>query len=157
MSTRSNIGYLHPLTAKLTYIYCHLDGYLDGVGYTLLDNYQTLEQVMELVGQGDASSISDTIDESVFYHTWRDEPWENVKPKTVDTLREYEEQMMNDIFIEYPYVFIGGRWFYLDKYETKLWQEVRKPKTVRPSGYHVHEGSDILHDVNMKHDEVLPE
>ena len=77
MSTRSNIGYME--NGKLTYIYCHFDGYLDGVGYTLLDNYNTLEQVKELVAMGDASSVDETLDESTFYHSWRDEPWEDRK------------------------------------------------------------------------------
>ena len=50
--------------------------------------------------------------------------------------------------------FVDGRWLYLDKYETKVWQEVLKPIEPRPKGYHIHKGNEFLHDINLEHDEV---
>jgi hypothetical protein len=38
-------------------IYCHWDGYLEGVGRTLFDHYQDKEKVEELINNGDISSL----------------------------------------------------------------------------------------------------
>jgi hypothetical protein len=64
MATRSSI------TAKISdgtfkSIYCHFDGYVDGVGKTLIDNYNTQEKVDALVLHGDMSSISESCEKPV--------------------------------------------------------------------------------------------
>lgn len=54
-------------------IYSHWDGYPEGLGTTLEASYKDKARVLSLVSMGDASSISDTIEESVFYHRDRGE------------------------------------------------------------------------------------
>lgn len=54
-------------------IYTHWDGYPEGLGTTLEARYKGREQVLSLVSMGDASSVGDTLAESVFYHRDRGE------------------------------------------------------------------------------------
>lgn len=56
MSTRSLIGTALD-DGGVKGIYCHYDGYLDGVGQTLVDHYTTTEKVMALMEIGDLSSL----------------------------------------------------------------------------------------------------
>ena len=63
MSTRSNIAIEDPKTKKVKVIYVHSDGYPYGVGKILNDNYTTYQKAKKLFNYGDASFLSDTIDE----------------------------------------------------------------------------------------------
>ena len=66
MATRSKIA-IENQDGTVTAIYCHWDGYVNGVGKTLFENYdrEKLEQLIEL---GDISSLGETLDETVAYH-----------------------------------------------------------------------------------------
>ena len=55
MSTRSAI--IMKTDDGYAGIYCHFDGYPSGVGQTLLDNYQDLEKVNDLIRLGDISQL----------------------------------------------------------------------------------------------------
>jgi len=65
MSTRSLIG--KKVGGNVRYIYCHFDGYPTGVGETLKNHYNTDEKVDALLNMGDASSLGETLESSVFY------------------------------------------------------------------------------------------
>jgi hypothetical protein len=56
MSTRSRIG-ISQEDGSVKSIYCHYDGYPEGVGQTLMQNYTSPVEVMELVNKGDMSSL----------------------------------------------------------------------------------------------------
>lgn len=62
MATRSMIGLLIP-DHGIVGMYCHYDGYFDGVGKTLLDHYNTYDQVHELIAlsSGAISSLGNEI------------------------------------------------------------------------------------------------
>jgi hypothetical protein len=60
MGTRSRIGVMHG--DKVKSIYCHYDGYLEGVGATLLQHYDSA-RANHLVALGDASTIGEVIGE----------------------------------------------------------------------------------------------
>ena len=60
MATRSTIA-IENADGLVFQVYCHWDGYLSGVGKTLLDHYTTPEQVHELISHGDISSLGTTI------------------------------------------------------------------------------------------------
>lgn len=57
MSTNSTIA-IEKANGQVEAIYCHWDGYLDGVGQELLDNYCCTENVQELIDEGHHSSIA---------------------------------------------------------------------------------------------------
>jgi hypothetical protein len=62
MSTRSLIGLLNA-DKSVTHIYCHFDGYPDGVGQTLLDHYTDFRKIKELIALGDLSILGSEIGE----------------------------------------------------------------------------------------------
>ena len=108
MSTRSNIAIEDPKTKKVKVIYVHSDGYPYGVGKILEENYFTYDKAKKLFNHGDASFLSDTIDECSFYA--RD--WD----REIDPAKEYRDEWMymdaikGDVFIEYIYIFKDNRW-----------------------------------------------
>ncbi len=62
MSTRSFI-HVKRTDGKWARIYCHFDGYWDGVGQTLHDHYNSQELAEALVALGDISSLGEEIGE----------------------------------------------------------------------------------------------
>jgi len=62
MATRSTIA-LEYADGTVHQIYCHWDGYLEGVGKTLLEHYMDPFKVRELMDLGDISSLGEVIGE----------------------------------------------------------------------------------------------
>lgn len=62
MSTRSFI-HVHRADGLWARIYCHFDGYYEGVGQKLLNHYNSQELAEALVSLGDISSIGEIIGE----------------------------------------------------------------------------------------------
>ena len=84
-------------------IYCHWDGYVDGVGRELLEEYNDYEKVLALISGGNASSVIDGVD---YYMSWeRDEVWSHNCPRQTDK----PEVTMG--WTEYAYVFKNGKWY----------------------------------------------
>lgn len=67
MATRSNIGYVDN-DGTIQASYCHWYGYPEGVGKVLLDNYDTLEMIQDLVAMGSMSSLGETLGTCVFHN-----------------------------------------------------------------------------------------
>jgi hypothetical protein len=61
MGTRSRIAVMHGDVCKS--VYCHYDGYLDGVGKTLLNHYDS-SKANQMVALGDLSSLRPEIGEA---------------------------------------------------------------------------------------------
>jgi hypothetical protein len=72
MSTRSFIGIQHA-DGSIHGVYCHHDGYLDGVGATLKEHYTTVRQVLDLVALGSLSSLGEDLDVTQAVHRDRGE------------------------------------------------------------------------------------
>lgn len=97
-------------------IYCHHDGYPEGVGATLAIHYSgedNRERVEQLFANGGMSILGISINDCVFYASDRDEPFEDNAPvpfETVDLLRSNA----GDFFgAEWLYVYdleAAGRW-----------------------------------------------
>lgn len=60
MSTRSRIGILNP-DATITSVYCHNDGYIEGVGTALTTHYTDEAKIRELIALGDLSSVGSLV------------------------------------------------------------------------------------------------
>lgn len=114
MSTRSSIA-VQAADGSIRMIYCHFDGYLEGVGTTLLENYTTLDAATALINMGDASSIGDDLDDSVFYGHDRNE--DNVSAKRFTC---YDEWINTANFQSYVYLFRDGQWFLLGRRSTMV-------------------------------------
>lgn len=63
MATRSTIAKLNP-DGSLTSVYCHWDGYPDGVGATLLQHYTNPSKIDQLLALGDISVLEAEIGDS---------------------------------------------------------------------------------------------
>lgn len=80
MGTRSRIGVQLP-NGKVKSVYCHWDGYPDGVGRDLKrKGFRNVNEVVEFIEEGDRS----TVDES--YHEMRGE---EIRTQLNDSVEEY--------------------------------------------------------------------
>lgn len=120
MATRSTI------TAKFNdgkhrSIYVHFDGYIDGVGKTLLTHYTDQAKIEALVSLGGLSVLdaecanpdghsygSPAKGHSVAYHRDRGEDWESNQPSTGDTAAEALENGPGEQ--EFNYAWDGQSW-----------------------------------------------
>lgn len=70
MSTRSAIGITNE-DGTVFGIYCHWDGYLEGVGKTLFENYNSGIKVRDLMALGDISSLDIEIEGCKVYNEFQ--------------------------------------------------------------------------------------
>ena len=103
MSTRSNIV-LKRKNGKIDVIYCHYSGYPTHNGYLLLQYYNDIDKIKELIENGDLSELNVTVDSNNTYGTGYRE---------YNTLEEYLDKL-NTLWIEYIYIFdeIENKWLY---------------------------------------------
>ena len=91
---------VNPEWKEALIIYHHWDGYIDGLGETLYNEYNSYEEALNLVLGGDCSTINDAYTP---YAAREGEDWEGVKPRAVDEKHRQEE--------EYDYMFKDGKWY----------------------------------------------
>lgn len=101
MSTRGHVAIKEK--GKYRYIYNHSDSYIEGLGITLFQHYNTAEKVRELIALGNTASIYNTIENTAeSYREHLDRPAEER-----GTVAEYRE---------------SKRWKDLNNYEV-TWEE----------------------------------
>ena len=100
MATRSNIG-ARQEDGTIKAIYCHWDGYPEGVGATLAEHYTDPAKVEALLNLGDFSSIADNIEE---IQSYAQQGESGTEARTFTTLEEWVE-MLEGAGIEYLYLF----------------------------------------------------
>lgn len=107
MSTRSYIGKLNS-DGSVTGVYCHHDGYPDGVGKTLQKHYRDEETVASLIQLGSLSSLERTLSETCAYHRDRGEDLD--EPTVYPSVEAMVRNVPNDLGAEYAYVYdaVGG-------------------------------------------------
>lgn len=111
VSNKNGIEQAVDITKDYIGIYCHWDGYLDGVGNALKEHFNTYEKALNLVLGGCCSSIGD--DGNITrYATRGGEKWDYIKPKQSDNPISLAKQ-------EFNYLFEDGKWKWLDKGEWK--------------------------------------
>lgn len=99
MSTNSFIG-IENDDATVSYIYSHHDGYINGVGKELLENYSTPEAARALVEGGDCRFPGDP------YYGKPGEEWDNIKPRLDCNVDDF----FDEIGQKYAYLFMNGSW-----------------------------------------------
>jgi hypothetical protein len=133
MATRSRIG-LKLDDGKIKQVYCHWDGYVEGVGLTLVENYNTIDKVEELINLGDISSLGFKIstDEP---HTFdnpvngvtvaysRDRGETGVEAQTL-TMDEWMSVAYSSP-IDFYYLFSDGEWWVFKLCRQKGWKNVK--------------------------------
>jgi hypothetical protein len=134
MSTRSRIGLMLE-DGTIKHSYCHFDGYPNGVGHTLVENYSEIEKVEELLSFGDMSFLSPKItpegehsfgnpekNVTVFYGRDRGESDVDSVTTSID---EYLSVKYSSC-IDYQYVFSGGHWWVYDNNDKTGWELVKR-------------------------------
>lgn len=135
MGTRSRIGVMHGNLVKS--IYCHWDGYLEGVGETLLEHYDSA-RANHLVALGDMSSLradlgdkhafskldEPNVEVRVHNDNWcvfygRDRGEKGAEHKVAHSFEEFLEQCDN-CGAEYYYIMRDATWYVGDTYEASL-------------------------------------
>ena len=112
MATRSVIAKLDDKGVQA--IYCHNDGYLSNNGKILDQHYQNEVKVDNLIAQGDASSLKDTIEDTIFYHRDRGDCYEGVKAVNLNNETKLLEHAFEKCDAEVVYMFAYGSWYVYD-------------------------------------------
>lgn len=90
-----------PENANFISIYHHWDGYPEGVGQTLLTEFNDYAKILNLMLAGDYSTING--EEACAYNAWRGE----------DTEPLFETEQNPHNYEEYCYLFKEGSWYVL--------------------------------------------
>jgi len=118
MSTRSWIAMEEKESEEIKAIYCHFDGYLDGVGVTLMSYFDNEEDAKMIMKYGDRSSLPEHNEPEIKKEDLlRDSSYAESKGYKMDGTNELftcERDMMHnirgDIMIEYIYLWKDGKW-----------------------------------------------
>ena len=132
MATRSTIA-IQREDGTVAQVYAHWDGYLEGNGALLVNHYNTVEKVEELLAHGDISSLGTSVGErhqfspfaahdpaEGFSHeeaeknNWttfygRDRGEKDTQARVFKDVEDYETNYQPE---EFNYFFIEGRWYY---------------------------------------------
>lgn len=66
MSTRSTIAVQH-YDGTVSQVYCHFDGYLKGVGLTLLRSYTKFQEIEDLISGGSFRSLEEDLNDIKYF------------------------------------------------------------------------------------------
>ena len=110
MATRSVIAKLDDRGIQA--IYCHNDGYLSNNGKLLDQHYQGIDNVNQLLAEGDISSLKDTISDTIFYA--RDRGEDNKEAVTLKDETELLKHAFESCDAEVVYMFAYGSWYVYD-------------------------------------------
>ena len=110
MATRSTIAIQHA-DGSVDQIYAHWDGYLQGVGATLINYYQDRDKVQDLIAHGDVSILGAEIGVKQDFNTptdgmclfyARDRGEDGVQARPFSSVADYEA---NHQYEEFEYLF----------------------------------------------------
>ena len=125
MGTRSAIGY-KTAEGKVRAKYSHYDGYVAGVGKTLIEHYQAARKIAQMVELGDQSFLAaeifpkgehsfETPEEGVTVFYGRDRGEDGVEAKEFDTVEDFVEYYAS-AGCEYFYLHTAAGWIVHDRY-----------------------------------------
>ena len=108
MSTNSLLAYLKE-DGSIVSTYVHYDGYVTGVGLTLLEHYNTDERAFAVSTAGHFSSLSESIEDSLEKSAHKNSFW-----TLNENIEEFEEYIRLDSGLEYVYLWSDGCWSVAD-------------------------------------------
>ena len=116
MSTRSRIGILRK-DGSIDSIFCHFDGYLDGVGEKLISYYNDISSANKLINRGDIEALHEYADSDSFKikkygdgeitHSFFDDDknnWDVYKPIHSKSVEIFLKNDIEDL-VQYIYLF----------------------------------------------------
>ena len=119
MGTHAMIGVVND-NGSVTATYCHYDGYLEGVGRTLVDHYSHPIEAVSVSLIGYLSALEPNIHNSIANAVHKDQP-----VALYTSVQEYMDEGCDTAGAEYLYLFDGDAWFYSSRYaEDTRFEEV---------------------------------
>ena len=126
MATRSNIG-IRTENNTIIAAYCHWDGYLAYNGQMLFDNYQDVDDILDLVALGSFSCLKETVEETATDDRNVDAiaSWE---PEEIEDTPEGIKEFFENSDREYLYVYDTEEecWYYAEFSELHLLEPALK-------------------------------
>lgn len=127
MSTRSQIGYVDA-TGKISYVYCHSDGYPEYVG-KVLKNFYNAEKTAALVEQGSISMLGKELGVKIDFNA-RMEYVDDIALQCRFYARDRGEELVIDaagseieyaleVGVDYLYLLKDGAWYFTDCYKAE--------------------------------------
>jgi hypothetical protein len=92
---------------SVTATYCHYDGYLEGNGRTLVDNYNSPNRARAVAESGYLSALNENLNASIESSVHKNE-----KPVVYASVKVYMKCGYNHAGADYLYLFDGAVWFY---------------------------------------------
>ena len=108
MSTRSRIGVLNE-NGSIESIYCHADGYPEGVGSLLISHHNSEEKAREIISLGDLSFLGESLETGETSAYGRDRGEDDVGSKKSMTKKGFIT-LASKTGGEYAYLFTAGHW-----------------------------------------------
>ena len=134
ISTRSRIGILKK-DGSIESIYCHFDGYLEGVGEKLYNYYSNYDDIKDLIKLGDIESLKEKVNTgldskdnvTIAYHRDHGEPEKNTKSMISKNLKDFNN-ILFDSWIGFIYLYDekNSKWLW-DNYSAEKTELVLKP------------------------------
>jgi len=136
--TRSNIG-IEAKNGSIKYIYCHWDGYVNGVGATLLKYYKDPKKIKELIALGDISSLGKEIGKKQDFENPKDD-WTLAygRDRGEKGTKAKSTKNRNSVFQEeYAYIYVEAekRWIYTEGGD---WKDLKTKKSIVGNGPSIH-------------------
>jgi len=104
MSTRSAIGLVND-NGSITGIYCHYDGWLQGVGATLDTYYTDMSVILKVLHIGNLNQLMETPDQCMLHSNLR-ATYNTPQFKNIDDFERYFGVS------DYYYLFCNNTWLY---------------------------------------------
>jgi len=118
MGTSAMIGIYNKSDGSVTASYCHYDGYVDGVGRTLFDHYNTMYDAEIAAKGGYISSLEND------YLVSRKNAVHDDEAIPFSSVEEYLVKGENYAGADYLYLFDGKAWFFTSTCDKLGFEEV---------------------------------
>ena len=105
MSTNALVAYTRS-DGSIVSSYVHYDGYVTGVGETLLEHYNDEKSALSVSVGGYYSSLSEDLDASL------NNSVHNEEPEMFDSFNEFRDYVEENSHLEFCYLWLDGRWIY---------------------------------------------
>jgi len=105
MSTNALVAYTRS-DGSIVSSYVHYDGYVTGVGETLLEHYNDEKSALGVSVGGYYSSLSEDLDASL------NNSVHNEEPEMFDSFNEFRDYVEENSHLEFCYLWLDGRWIF---------------------------------------------
>ena len=119
MGTHAMIGMYNAETGEVEASYVHYDGYVEGVGRTLVKNYNTPRLARAVASVGYLSSLDADLDKSISEAVHKNEI-----PVPYESVEQYMKNGYDYCGAHYLYLFDGEAWFFASRYGESRFEEV---------------------------------